>query len=74
MHLYALSLQHPDQPRHGHGLSVLRTMSPDSIDVSMALEALAARGLAQRDEGGLWAPTELGLREGRRTFLKEAVE
>ncbi len=68
MHLYALALQHPENPGHGHALSVLSTMSPTDVDVDAALEALAERGLASHDQDGLWAPTELGLREAHRTL------
>ena len=68
MHLYALALQHPKNPGHGHALSVLRTMSPVDVDVGAALTALAERGLAARDGHGLWAPTELGLRDAQRTL------
>jgi manganese/zinc/iron transport system permease protein len=71
MHLYALSLQHPDDPEHGHRLGVLRTMSPREVDVPAALEALAARGLAQRVGEGLWAPTWLGRREAEKALQRE---
>lgn len=71
MHLYALSRQHPDEPEHGHRLGVLRTMSPREVDVAAALEALAARGLAQRVGEGLWAPTWLGRREAERALQRE---
>lgn len=71
MHLYALSMQHPDEPEHGHRLGVLRTMSPREVDVAAALEALAARGLAQRVGEGLWAPTWLGRREAERALKRE---
>ncbi len=70
MHLHALSLQHPDDPWHGHEVSVLRTMSPSDTDVEGALNALAERGLAVADGGGLWAPTELGRREAVRTLKR----
>jgi manganese/zinc/iron transport system permease protein len=73
MHLHALSLQHPEDPDHGHAVSVLRTMSPEDIDVEAALAALAERGRAARDARGLWAPTELGRREAVRT-LDRGVE
>ncbi|RLE22225.1 MAG: metal ABC transporter permease [Acidobacteria bacterium] len=68
MHLHALSLQHPDDPEHGHEVSVLRTMSPPDTDVDAALTALAERGLAASDSKGLWAPTEMGRREAQRTL------
>lgn len=71
MHLYALSRQHLDDPEHGHRVAVLKTMSPREIDVPAALEALAARSLAQRVGDGLWAPTELGRREARRVLERE---
>jgi manganese/zinc/iron transport system permease protein len=71
IHLYALSLQHTDDPEHGHSLAVLRTMSPRDADVTGALEALASRGLAMQTREGLWAPTELGRREARRTVETE---
>ncbi len=70
MHLHALSLQHPDDPDHGHEVSVLRTMSPADIDVETALTALAERGLAASDDRGLWSPTELGRREAQRTLAR----
>lgn len=70
MHLHALSLQHPDDPGHGHEVSVLRTMSPADIDVEGALTALAERGLAASDERGHWAPTDLGRREAQRTLSR----
>ncbi len=72
MHLHALSLQHPDEPEHGHEVSVLRTMSLADTDVEGALTALAERGLAEADGRGLWAPTELGRREAMRTLKREA--
>jgi manganese/zinc/iron transport system permease protein len=68
MHLHALSLQHPDDPQHGHEVAVLRTMSPVDTDVEGALTALAERGLAVADGHGQWAPTELGRREAKRTL------
>ena len=71
MHLLALSLQHPEDPDHGHDLSVLRTVSPADVDVAMALEALAERGLAQRDSSGRWAPSELGRRDAQKTLSRE---
>jgi len=73
MHLYALSLQHEDNPEHGHSIQVLRTMSPPDIPVQATLEALASRSLARRVGDDLWAPTALGLREARRA-LDEADE
>jgi manganese/zinc/iron transport system permease protein len=71
IHLYALSLQHGDDPEHGHSLAVLRTMSSRDVDVGAALEGLTSRGLAVEAEDGLWAPTELGRREARRALEKE---
>ncbi|MGD9252799.1 MAG: iron chelate uptake ABC transporter family permease subunit [Holophagae bacterium] len=63
MHLYALSLQHEDEPEHGHPVAVLRTMSPPEIDVQGILERLAGLGLARETGPGLWAPTSVGRRE-----------
>jgi hypothetical protein len=74
IHLYALSLQHAEDPGHGHTVAVLRTMSPRDADVNGALEGLESRGLAQQAAGGLWAPTELGRREARRTLEREGGE
>ncbi len=74
MHLHALSLQHPDDPEHGHEVSVLRTMNPPDTDVEGALTALAERGLAGADGEGLWAPTELGRREAARTLARLDLE
>ncbi|PWB72268.1 MAG: ABC transporter [Holophagae bacterium] len=74
IHLYALSLQHAEDPGHGHTVAVLRTMSPRDADVGGALEGLESRGLAQQAAGGLWAPTELGRREARRTLEREGGE
>lgn len=71
MHLYALALQHPDEPEHGHREGVLRTMSPRETDVAAALEGLSRRGLAQRVGEGLWAPTWLGRREAERVLQRE---
>jgi manganese/zinc/iron transport system permease protein len=71
MHLYALSLQHADDPEHGHGLAVLRTMSPAGYDVEGALTRLAERGLASQDDARRWAPTLLGRREARRLLDRE---
>jgi manganese/zinc/iron transport system permease protein len=71
MHLYALSMQHQDDPEHGHSVAVLRTMSPADVDVAGALEHLADRGLALRNIDGLWAPTPIGRREARRRVERE---
>lgn len=71
MHLYALSLQHPEDPGHGHDVAVLRTMSPSEMDVAAALDGLEARSLAQRDEAGRWGPTELGRRQAEKTLERE---
>jgi Mn-dependent DtxR family transcriptional regulator len=71
MHLYALSLQHEDEPGHGHSVAVLRTMSQHDADVDGALSRLADRGLARRTEAGLWAPSELGRREARKILERE---
>jgi manganese/zinc/iron transport system permease protein len=72
MHLYALSLQHEDDPEHGHSVAVLRTMSPAGVDVAGSLEDLADRGLALRNRDGLWAPTPIGRREARRRVERES--
>lgn len=74
MHLFALSLQHQDEPQHGHKVAVLRTMSPPDYDVARALSTLAARGLAQEVAPGSWAPTSLGCREARRVLQAQAEE
>ena len=71
IHLYALSLQHVDDPGHGHSVAVLRTMSPRDADIDGALEGLASRGLARQRPDGLWAPTELGRREAQRVVENE---
>jgi len=71
MHLYALSLQHQENPDHGHSVAVLRTMNPRDADVQGALYGLAERGLARQTEGGLWAPTEFGRREASRALDPE---
>ncbi len=73
LHLFALSLQHPDDPEHGHSVKVLEAMSPPDIDVLQALTALEAGGLAQRAPDGRWAPTLLGRREARRTLEPEGT-
>jgi len=72
MHLFALSMQHRDDPEHGHSVAVLRTMSPADTDVTVALEKLADRGLALRTDDGLWAPTPIGRREARRRVERES--
>jgi len=72
IHLYALSLQHAEDPDHGHSLAVLRTMSPRDADIAGALAGLETRGLAQQTAGGLWAPTEFGRREASRALEREA--
>ena len=66
MHLYALAQQHPDEPDHGHGLGVLRTMSPSGADLERTLGDLQARGLVHSVGGRLWAPTPIGRREAER--------
>jgi manganese/zinc/iron transport system permease protein len=68
MHLYALSLQHPDNPSHGHDVAVVRTMSPAEVDVVAALEGLERRSLAQQDDAGRWSPTRLGRREAEKVM------
>jgi manganese/zinc/iron transport system permease protein len=68
MHLYALSRQHPDDPDHGHGLGVLRTMSPVGADVERALGDLQVRGLIHSVGDDLWAPTAIGRREAERNL------
>jgi manganese/zinc/iron transport system permease protein len=71
MHLYALAQQHPDEPDHGHGLGVLRTMSPAGTDLERALEDLQARGLVHSVGEQLWAPTPIGRREAKRNLAAE---
>lgn len=73
MHLYALSLQHEENPEHGHPLAVLLTMSPPDIDVPGALDRLSNRGLARTTAAGHWAPTAIGRREAQR-ILADKVE
>jgi len=68
MHLYALSLQHPDEPDHGHTLAVLRTMSPAGTDLDRALGDLEERGLVRMVGDALWAPTPIGRREARKNL------
>jgi len=68
MHLYALSQQHPDEPDHGHGMAVLRTMSPAGADLERVLVDLDARGLVHTVGDGLWAPTPIGRREAERNL------
>ena len=68
MHLYALSQQHPDEPDHGHGMAVLRTMSPAGADLESVLGGLQARGLVHAVGEGLWAPTPIGRREAERNL------
>ena len=72
MHLYALSQQHPDEPDHGHGMAVLRTMSPAGADLEQVLGDLQSRGLAHVVGEGLWAPTPIGRREAERSLDLEA--
>jgi manganese/zinc/iron transport system permease protein len=71
MHLYALAQQHPDDPDHGHGLAVLRTMSPTGTDLERALDDLEARGLVHAVGERLWAPTPIGRREAERTLAEQ---
>ncbi len=66
MHLYALSLQHDEDPDHGHSIRVLETMSSPTVDLPATLRALEARGLATTTAADHWAPTPLGRREARR--------
>ena len=68
MHLYALSQQHPNEPDHGHGMAVLRTMSPVGADLESVLGGLQARGLVHAVGEGLWAPTPIGRREAKRNL------
>ena len=68
MHLYALSQQHPDEPDHGHGMAVLRTMSPAGADLERVLVDLDARGLVHAVGEGLWAPTPIGRRKAERNI------
>jgi manganese/zinc/iron transport system permease protein len=74
MHLYALSLQHPDEMEHGHREAVLRTMSPPGAKVRDALDRLAAQGLARRTDDGLWIPTVIGRRQAERVLERESGE
>jgi manganese/zinc/iron transport system permease protein len=74
LHLYALSLHHVDNPEHGHGVAVLKTMSPREVDVAAALAGLEAKSLARQTADGQWAPTELGRREARRALEEHAEE
>jgi manganese/zinc/iron transport system permease protein len=71
MHLYALALQHPGDPEHGHSLAVLRTMSPAGAGVEEVLSDLQARGLVQTAGPGLWAPTPIGRREAERLLRRQ---
>jgi manganese/zinc/iron transport system permease protein len=72
MHLYALAQQHPNDPDHGHGLAVLRTMSPAGTDLERALADLEDRGLVRSVGDRLWAPTPIGRREAERTLAAQA--
>ncbi len=72
MHLYALSQQHPDEPDHGHGMAVLRTMSPVGADLERAIADLETRGLVSVVGDGLWAPTPIGRREAEKILDREA--
>jgi manganese/zinc/iron transport system permease protein len=74
MHLYALAQQHPSEPDHGHGLAVLRTMSPAGTDIERALDDLQARGLVQSVGDRLWAPTAIGRREAERNLADQREE
>jgi manganese/zinc/iron transport system permease protein len=74
IHLYALSLQHAEDPGHGHTIAVLRTMSPRDADIAGALAVLQSRGLAEQTAGGLWAPTEFGRREAKHAVEREGGE
>lgn len=74
MHLFALSLQHEEDPDHGHNVAVLRTMNQPDADIDGALERLANRGLARRTAAGLWAPTKIGRREARKILDRESEE
>ncbi len=71
MHLYALAQQHPDDPDHGHGLAVLRTMSPAGADLERALADLEDRGLVQTVGDRVWAPTPIGRREAERALAAQ---
>lgn len=71
MHLYALAMQHPDDPDHGHGVAVLRTMSSRDANVPATLEVLERRRLVARREGDSWALTDLGRRQARRILERE---
>ena len=71
MHLYALSLQHEDDPEHGHSVAVLRTMSQAGTDLPAALDGLEQRGLARRVGADDWAPTAIGRREAHRIWQRQ---
>ncbi len=71
MHLYALSLQHPDDPEHGHDVAVLKTMSPAGADLPTVLARLEAQGLARQVAPVHWAPTAIGRREARRIWERQ---
>jgi manganese/zinc/iron transport system permease protein len=72
--LFALSLQHLDDPEHGHSLAVLKTMNPRGADVSGALSALEARSLVREVADGSWAPTRIGRREAQRLLERESED
>ena len=63
--LYALAAQHGTH-EHGHSVATLAAMTP-SADVPRSLEALRARGLAER-RGDEWALTRAGDAEAERRF------
>jgi manganese/zinc/iron transport system permease protein len=71
MHLYALSLQHEDDPEHGHSVAVLKTMSQAGTDLRSALDALENRGLARQVATDAWAPTAIGRREAHRIWQRQ---
>lgn len=63
--LYHLAAQH-DDPRHGHSVAVIRAMNAGRGGVEHTLKRLAAQGLVEPVEPGLWALTAAGLLEAGR--------
>lgn len=69
--LNTLAMQHPNQER-GHSSAVLRSMSTNPDGVSLALQQLKEKGLAQELGKDAWALTSAGLDEAGKTEEKEA--
>lgn len=67
--LYALGEQHAGRV-HGHQAAAIEALGPSRGSVRRALEALAARGLAERLPDRSWALTPQGRREAE-TMLRE---